>query len=275
MTAATVTHDAVLRQAVATTRRHAHTFALATRLLPRSVRDDVYLLYLVCRTLDDLVDDHHPEAASRLSQVRRWAEGGRPTGREERILDELFQRHPAMPREAIADFCEGQAFDLRGEAINDEAQLDHYAYQVAGTVGRLMVAMLGPRSPAADASGRALGNAMQRTNILRDMDEDLGNGRIYIPAQTLAFAHVNDLRRDDRRLLLRLEIAIADNWYERGMAVVDQVSSGRFAVRVAALMYREILRQIERLGLGAVRPQRAVVPLARKLRLLVGAGLHE
>lgn len=263
-----------LRRAVATTKHHAHTFALATRVLPRPLREDVYLLYMVCRTLDDLVDEHHPEAATRLRQVRFWAEGGAPLGHEERILADLVDRHPGMPREAIADFCEGQAFDLHPVAMEDEAQLDTYAYQVAGTVGRLMVAILGPLSPAADASGRALGIAMQRTNILRDIDEDLSNGRIYIPKQTLRLAHVRDLPRDDRHLLLRLEIAIADDWYDHGLQVVDQVAAGRLAVRSAGLMYREILRQIERNGLGAVRPDRAVVPAWRKAELLVEAYLH-
>lgn len=261
-----------LREAVATTRRHAHTFALATQLLPHALRSDVYLLYMVCRTLDDLVDEHHPEAAARLRQVRAWAEGGPPLGREERILSDLFERHPAMPREAIADFCDGQAFDLHPVPIQDEAQLDTYAYRVAGTVGRLMVAMLGPLSPAADASGRALGIAMQRTNILRDIDEDLHNGRIYLPAETLWLAHVADLRRDDRRLLLRIEIAIADDWYDRGIAVIHQVGTGRFAVRAAAIMYREILRQIERQSPS--RGSRAIVPGWRKAALLARALVH-
>ena len=260
-----------LLEAVATTRHHAHTFALATRLLPRPLRNDVYLLYMVCRTLDDLVDEHHPEAATRLRQVAAWADGRAPLGREERILDDLFGRYPGMPREAIADFCDGQAYDLRPVRMENEAELDTYAYRVAGTVGRLMVAMLGPLSAAADASGRALGIAMQRTNILRDIDEDLGNGRIYVPAETLRLAHVADLLRDDRRLLLRIEIAIADDWYDHGMAVVHQVRTGRFAVRGAAVMYREILRQIER---QFPSPNRAVVPAWRKPALLAEAFLH-
>jgi len=261
-----------LQEAVATTRRHAHTFALATRLLPRALRSDVYLLYMVCRTLDDLVDEHHPEAARRLRQVRAWAEGGPPLGREERILSDLVERHPGMPREAVADFCDGQAFDLDPVPIRDESELDTYAYRVAGTVGRLMVAILGPLSPAADASGRALGIAMQRTNILRDIDEDLGNGRIYLPAETLRLGHVADLRHDDRRLLLRIEIAIADDWYDRGLEVTEQVATGHLAVRAAGLMYREILREIER-QFPSSGP-RAIVPTWRKAALLGKAVLR-
>lgn len=265
--------QADLREAVVTTRQHAHTFALATRLLPRALRSDVYLLYMVCRRLDDLVDEHHPEAATRLRQVAAWAEGRPPLGREERILADLFERHPGMPREAITDFCQGQASDLGPVRMRDEAQLDTYAYQVAGTVGRLMVALLGPISPAADTSGRALGIAMQRTNILRDIDEDLPNGRIYIPATTLRLARVADLGRDDRRLLLRIEIALADDWYEKGLAVADQVAHGHLAVRAAGLMYRGILREIVRQH-PSPAPRRAIVPSWRKAALLAEALLH-
>jgi phytoene synthase len=261
----------LLDEAIATTRHHAHTFALAMRLLPAQLRNDVYLLYMVCRTLDDLVDEHDSDAAIRLRQVRAWAEGGPPIGREARILDGLFQRHSLMPVEAVADFCDGQAFDLAPTPIVDESQLDRYAYQVAGTVGRLMVAMLGPVSPRADASGRALGIAMQRTNILRDIDEDLRAGRLYLPAETLRLAHVHDLARDDRHLLLKLEIAIADDWYDRGLEVVGQIAEGRRAVQAAASMYREILREIERKG-GS--PGRATVAGWRKAVLVTEAFLH-
>jgi 15-cis-phytoene synthase len=264
--------DAVLLDARATTRHHAHTFALATRLLPRDLRDDVYLLYLVCRTLDDLVDEHHADAGTRLSQVRRWAEGQPAAGREERILEGLFERHPQMPRDAIADFCEGQMFDLYPQPFENELQLDRYAYQVAGTVGRLMVAMLGPTSPNADASGRALGIAMQRTNILRDVDEDLANERVYLPRQTMRLARVHDLRTDDRRRLLRIEIAIAEDWYEQGIEVVHLVRRGQLAVQAAALMYREILRQLERQHFEGPR---AVVSGWRKAALLAEALLHD
>ena len=71
---------AALAEARATTNRVARTFALACRLLPRHVRDDVYLLYLLLRTLDDLVDEQHPEAAKRIEAVAAWAEG-RPASR--------------------------------------------------------------------------------------------------------------------------------------------------------------------------------------------------
>lgn len=257
-----------LPAAVEVTNRVARTFALAIRFLPAPIRRDVYLLYLVCRVLDDLVDTVQPEARHRIEQVRAWAAGGGPAaGREEDILADLFQRYPAMPRHAVVDFCDGQLDELDGTAIVTEDDLDLHSYRVAGTVGLLMTGILGVSDSAAEGAARALGIAMQRTNILRDIDEDLARGRIYIPARTMAETGIRDLARDDRTALLRFEIAIADRRYEEGLAGTSYLLRGRRPVRAAGMMYREILRQLEREGLGRVRPQRVSVSTGRKLWL--------
>src|SRR3712207_8187923 len=98
--------DATLREARTTTKRVARTFSLACRLLPRHLRDDVYRLYLVFRTLDDLVDEHRPEAAERLTAVEDWCAGAPPRSPETAILADLDARHD-LPRDALADFCRG------------------------------------------------------------------------------------------------------------------------------------------------------------------------
>jgi phytoene synthase len=257
-----------LPAAVEVTNRVARTFALAIRFLPAPIRRDVYLLYLVCRVLDDLVDTAQPEARRRIEEVRAWAAGGGPAaGREEDILADLFRRYPAMPRHAVVDFCDGQLDELNGTRIETEVDLDLHAYRVAGTVGLLMAGILGVSDGAAQGAARALGIAMQRTNILRDIDEDLNRGRVYIPARTMAKMGIRDLARDDRTELLTLEIAIADRRYEEGLAGTRYLQQGGRSVRAAGVMYREILRQIEREGLGRIRPQRVSVSTRRKLWL--------
>ncbi len=284
---------ALLPEARATIERVARTFALAARLLPRAVREDVDLLYLVLRTLDDLVDlegarDGGPRAAdaeARLAAVEAWARdaatsrGSVPAGgsvpavptRETRILDDLARRHPALPRDAVADFMAGMRQDLAGPRIATEEDLDLYCYRVAGTVGRLMAAILGGEGPGADAAARSLGIAMQRTNIIRDVDEDLANGRIYLPAEALARHGLTPatLPAADRRALLADAIGRADAAYTAGIAGIPLLRHGRRSIRAAAVLYREILRQVERDGLGARRPHRAVVPRARKAWLVL------
>jgi phytoene synthase len=254
--------DPVLREARTTTRRVARTFSLACRMLPREVRDDVYRLYLVFRTLDDLVDFGNPAAAERVGAVESWGDGAAPASREARLLDDLDARY-GLPRDALLDFCAGMRDDLAGTPIVREDQLERYCYRVAGTVGITMSALLGTQ-PGVDArpAAAALGKAMQRTNILRDIDEDLANGRIYLAQETVD--RFGSLRPGAREALLRDQIARADELYEEGIAGIDLLLSGRRAIRAAAQMYREILRQIEREGYGR-RAGRVVVPRSRKL----------
>jgi phytoene synthase len=283
---------ALLPEAQATINRVARSFALAARFLPRQVRDDINLLYLALRRLDDLVDLEAPsgsaqraDAVRRLAAIRTWLSSGAidtAAGDELAIFVDLQRRTPRLPTDAIGAFLDGMEGDLAGPTMESDADLDLYCYQVAGTVGRLMAALLGVHSGddvRADHAARALGAAMQRTNILRDIDEDLANGRLYLPASALrrvgldpaATSGPTSLRDGDRRALYVAEIARADADYEVGAAGIRYLQNGGRSIRVAAHLYREILRQIERDGLGVRRPHRPVVGRARKAALLVRA----
>ena len=261
--------DPRLSEARATTKRVARTFALACRLLPRPLRDDVYLLYLVFRTLDDLVDGGDPEAPARLAAVEAWCAGEPADSREARLLSDLERRHP-LPRYALVDFCRGMRDDLARTTIETERELDVYCHRVAGTVGIVMAALLGATDPAAPLHAAALGKAMQRTNILRDIDEDLGNGRVYLARETLERFGCGAVPPppSEREALLRDQIARADALYELGFDGIVLLPYGRLAIAAAGAMYREILRQIERDGYG-LQARRAIV--SRKRKLLVAA----
>jgi phytoene synthase len=262
----------LLVEARTTTHRVARTFSLACRLLPRSVRDDVYLLYLLFRTLDDLVDDGAPDAEERVAAVEAWARGGvAPASPEVGMLRALDRRRP-LPRGPFADFCAGMRHDLDGASLATEADVDRYCYRVAGTVGVVMASVLGVRDAAvAEPAAAALGMAMQRTNILRDIDEDRAAGRSYI-AQTAVARHGAPLP-GGRAALMREQIARADALYDQGLAGVGQLRAGRTAIAAAAAMYREILRQLEREGLGA-EPGRAAVGSGRKLSVAARAAVR-
>ena len=256
---------ALITEARGTTQRLARTFSLACRLLPKGIRDDVYLLYLVFRTLDDLVDEHDPDAPHRVAAVEAWAAGAdAPRTREVEVLDSLAMRHP-IPRHALRDFCAGMRFDMRAGANETEADLDRYCYQVAGTVGVTMAGLLGTTDPRADVPAAELGMAMQRTNILRDIDEDLAAGRVYLARETLERCG-GSLEPGRRAALLRNQIARTDALYDRGIGGIELLRCGRRAVAASAAMYREILRQIEREGFGE-RAGRAVVPQRRKIAI--------
>ena len=282
-----------LGEARNTINRVARSFSLAARLLPTDRRHDVELLYLVLRTLDDLVDidiraggSSREAAEARIAAIERWTRG-EPLApgshvRELIILDDLANRNRAFPRDAVLDFLEGMRADLVGPKISTGNDAARYCYQVAGTVGRMMASLLGIAhggETAADRAARSLGSAMQRTNILRDIDEDLAAGRIYLSDELLrahridptATSGSHSLKDADRRALLEEEIARADAEYEEGLAGIRYLQHGRSSIRAAALLYREILRQIERDGYGARRPHRPVVGRGRKALLLVKA----
>jgi phytoene synthase len=267
---APVPADAELLAARETTRRVARTFSLACRLLPRDVRDDVYRLYLVFRTLDDLVDDGDPRAGERLSALEAWCAGGPAASRETRTLEALAARHD-LPRDALCDFAAGMRDDLAGWRPEREADVDAYCYRVAGTVGIVMASVLGFTGETGEVrrTAAALGMAMQRTNILRDLDEDAGMGRCYVAQETIAVFGPPLPGRRER--LVRDQIARADALYDEGLRGVPLLARGRFAIRAAAVMYREILREIEREGYGR-RPGRASVSTPRKLAAAVRAG---
>jgi phytoene synthase len=255
--------DPTLQAARSTTNRVARTFAIACRMLPRDVRDDVYRLYLVFRTLDDLVDFGDPAAEARVEAVEEWCVWGVISSPESAVLADLDTRY-VIPRDAMLDFCRGMRGDLEGRPLLTEDELETYCYRVAGTVGIVMSALLGVRPGSVDhrPSAAALGKAMQRTNILRDIDEDLAAGRMYLARATIERYGLPE--PGGREELLREQIARADALYDEGIAGIVLLARGRRAIRAAAAMYREILRQIEREGYGA-REGRVVVPRSRKL----------
>ncbi|HTB50279.1 MAG TPA: phytoene/squalene synthase family protein [Solirubrobacteraceae bacterium] len=247
------------------------TFAPGLRLLPAETRKDVERLYGVLRTLDDLVDEDDPRAMQRVRAFERWAGERQADSPETRALAELERRHP-LPRDALLHFCEGMRHDITRASIDTEEDFARYCQQAGGSVGIMLVSLLGVTGSAAgdkreaEAKMATLGRAMQVTNILRDIDEDLSNGRLYIARTTIE--RFGFPAPGGREALLREQIAHADALYEEGLGAIPLLRHGRRAMALSAALYREILRQIERDGFG-LRPGRVVVPAQRTRRLIV------
>jgi 15-cis-phytoene synthase len=239
------------------------TFAPAMRLLPEPSRADVRTLYGVLRTIDDLVDEDDPRAPERVDALERWARGGVPDSPEAHALAQLADRHP-LPREQLLEFCRGMRHDIARATITDDADFERYCQQAGGSVGIVLAVLLGATGPDTERAKQgmaALGRAMQVTNILRDIDDDLTTRRVYISRSAIErFGFPSPGAREE---LLRDHIARADALYEEGLPAIPLLARGRAAMALSAVLYREILRQIEREGFGR-RPGRVVVPLARR-----------
>ena len=163
--------------------------------------------------------------------------------------------------------------DLEGTVYETEADVDRYCYRVAGTVGVVMTAVLGADDfERARPAAAALGMAMQRTNILRDIDEDVANGRVYFARETL-----DRLRRRSSRAAASCCCATRSAAPTRSTTAASPASAscaagaGRSPPRPH--MYRELLRRLEAEGYGA-RPGRAVVRRRRKLTIAARAALR-
>jgi 15-cis-phytoene synthase len=249
------------------------TFSAGIRLLPARLFTDAHSLYCLLRTIDDLVDERHPHAVERIEALELWAEHGRAESPEAETLTDLAERYPLSAR-PILDFCQGMRFDVARTSVETEDELDLYCYRVGGTVGVMIAELFGSHDPARCASQMALlGAAMQRTNILRDIDEDLENDRLYIAQETIE--RFGFPLPGLRRALLKDQITRADVLYERGWGALKLLRAGRRAMTLSTALYREILRQIEREGFGTTAG-RVSVPRWRKSLLVarhrIGAG---
>jgi phytoene synthase len=240
------------------------TFSAGIRLLPDDLQGDTRRLYGVLRTIDDLVDGDDPRAAPRVEAIERWARGREADTPETRILADLSRRYP-LPPEALNDFCQGMRHDLARTAIETEEDLERYCHYVGGAVGVMLAKMYGTSHPDGERKVAILGRAVQRTNILRDIDEDHAQDRLYIARTTIErFGFPSPGAREE---LLRDQIARADHLYEEGLGAIPLLSRGRRGMALSIALYREILRQIERAGYGRT-PNRIIVPAWRR-RLLI------
>jgi phytoene synthase len=240
------------------------TLAPGLRMLPSDAGADVYRLYDVLRTLDDLVDEGRPHAARRVEAVERWARNEPADTHETRILKELSQRH-SLPTRAFLEFCAGMRHDISRAVIRDEEDLELYCQQAGGSVGIMLTHILGSAAAQCETRMATLGRAVQRTNILRDIDEDATHGRVYIAQSTIE--RFGAPLPGKRAELLRDQIARADKLYEQAAGATSLLASGQPGMTICAALYREILRQIERDGYGRTAG-RAVVPAWRQSLLI-------
>jgi phytoene synthase len=237
------------------------TFSAGLRLLPDDLQADASQLYRVLRTIDDLVDEGDPQqAAQRVQAIECWAHREQADTPETHILTDLSQRYP-LPAQELIEFCQGMRYDLAPTAIETEDDLERYCQHVGGTIGIVLAKMFGTSHPDGESKMATLGRAFQRSNVLRDIDEDHAHGRLYIARTTIE--RFGPPLPGKRETLLRDQITRADQLYEEGLDAIPLLSRGQRGMALAAALYREILRQIERDGYGRTSG-RVTVPAWRR-----------
>jgi phytoene synthase len=169
-------------------------FYAAMRILPREQREAMFQIYSFCRQVDDIADSHGPRP-ERLKALQQWRDDvdalyqGRPP---ERLKDYVSSvKRFGLKREDFLAIIDGMEMDVPQDIrAPDMATLDLYCDRVASAVGRLSVRVFGLPEQDGILLAHHLGRALQLTNILRDIDEDAGLGRLYLPREGLLHAGI-------------------------------------------------------------------------------------
>jgi 15-cis-phytoene synthase len=247
----------------AITRVEAGNFSYGIRLLPPDKRDALSAVYALARRVDDVADGEllpPPERAAELERLRDAITdlGTAPPPPDDPVLVAVADaagRLP-IPLGAFGELIDGARMDVAGRRYDTFAELETYCRCVAGAIGRLCLGVFGTRTPHPDAPLYAdqLGIALQQANILRDLREDLLNGRVYVPAEDLDRFGVT-LRLDaDGRLadedgslarLIRFSAERARRWFAEGSRLIPLLDR-RSAASAAAMagIYRALLDRI-------------------------------
>lgn len=257
--------EAGYRRCAELTRRYGTTYYWGAMLLPARQRRDVYPVYALCRLADDIVDEpervdlavpQHGGPAERLDAFRALffsalASGEAPDPVMAAIVDSVRRR--GTDPECFERFFDAMALDL-GTATwpTWERLRDGYMEGSAAVIGEMMLPVLEPTSDEARGPARALGHAFQLTNFLRDVDEDLDRGRIYLPQADLA-RHGADpwLRRvtPQWRAMMAEQIERNRGLYAEAMAGLALLPPpSRRCVGTALVLYSRILERIEARG---------------------------
>ena len=261
-------------------RARARNFWYGLKLTPEPKRSALYAIYAWMREVDDIADDPGPTAAQRRASLeafrdrtRRVFEGVRepnPPGCEWWIaFADVVDSYP-VELQPFEEMIQGQLLDLEWTSCRDRESLEHFCRLVASTVGAICIRVWGHDDhPEVPEQATSRGIALQITNVLRDLREDLERGRVYLPADELEEAglEIDDLlgwRVPDRcTQFMRDQVARARAHYRRSDGLESHLDpTCRGTSWAMCEIYRGILDRIdddpervvrERVGLGSWR----------------------
>jgi 15-cis-phytoene synthase len=269
------------------TRKHAKTFYMATRFLPYHKQRSIFAIYALCRYLDDVVDEAEDlvqkkkitrrQMFSRLKSFRIKLIGTyRGMEYENPILiafSDVLNRFNISLEHPLT-LLEGVQADLVKNRYETFGELYEYSYKVASVVGLMTSEVFGYDDPKALNHAVDLGIAMQLTNILRDVGEDLNNNRIYIPKEDLERFGITEEELFRKKVcgkftdLMTFQIGRTREYYQSADTGITMLSKdSRLPVVLARENYSRILNKIEE-NQFRVFDRRAYLSSAEKLSIL-------
>ncbi|MEN9992246.1 MAG: hypothetical protein RLZZ224_1948 [Verrucomicrobiota bacterium] len=237
------------------TRQAKSNLAFALHILPRERRDDMIVFYAFCRVIDDIADEESMPVEQRITELDAWKNGivhgfAQPTDFQQEVatLQEKYQ----IPSDLLIAIIDGCMMDTRPQRFETWEELQGYTWKVACAVGLISIQLFGATDPAAKEYAVALGHALQLTNILRDVGEDIDNGgRIYLPLEDLKRFQISEqdllAKTYDQRFvsMMRFQAERAQNLYaetSRCFPAADQ--KNLVAAEVMHEIYQTVLDQM-------------------------------
>ena len=259
------------------TRRAKSNLAFALRILPKERRDDMETFYAFCRTMDDLADDPREPIETRAASLEAWKQGltdGFQNPDELQAAVVALRDKHAIPTELLTAVIDGCRMDLHPSQPRTWENLSDYIWKVACAVGLVSIRLFGCKEPESETYAVALGRALQLTNILRDIREDLENGRIYLPEEDMdRFGYpAEDLRalvQDERFMkLMEFEAERAEGFFREAEQVMPAADhAALLPARIMAEIYHLLLQQMREDGFRVLDKRHSVSKL-RKLAIL-------
>ena len=284
LTAAGIT-DPDLRASYAECKRlnalHGKTYFLATLLLPKAKRPFVHALYGFARYADEIVDDLASELSveEKAEALSTWGntvladlERGTSDDHVGRALIDTVKRFD-IPHEHFEAFLHSMTMDLTVQEYETYEDLLEYVYGSAAVIGLEMVPILGPLHIDAYEAAKKLGIAFQLANFIRDVDEDLDRGRVYLPIKELSQFGVTREMLEERVLTpeiveaLKFQIArVRQLQAEAAPGIAMLEASSRPCIQAASTLYCGIVDEVEKFGYDIFN-QRAKTSTARRVRV--------
>jgi phytoene synthase len=242
-------------EAAKITRASKSNLALAFISLGRERRRDVTVLYAFCRVIDDIADATDlpvDEKERRLNDWRSWLRAGTPA--EPALAGDvraLLGKY-SLPPEMLDEIISGVEMDLHKSRYASFEELRAYCYHVASAVGLVSIEIFGYRNPGCKQYAVELGLALQMTNIIRDVQKDLQNGRIYLPQEDLARFGYSEAELGQGKYnsnfvrLMEFEAARAKEFFARATALLPaEDRKSMVAAEIMGSVYRALLRRME------------------------------
>ena len=276
-----------MQQSQAITRKSASNLALAFVLLPRPKREAMAALYAFCREVDDVADEDSVPITERRNGLAAWradvkraCEGAAPEFPVNQELQSVIRQF-GLRFELFDELIKGCEMDLETTRYETYAELEPYCHRVASVVGLLSIEIFGYRNPKCHDYAIALGQALQLTNILRDVRNDAERGRIYLPLSELrkfAVTEAEILRGEYSVRYASLAASVANrarNYYQ--LARTTLPAEDRRTMVAAELMgsvYWRLFRKLEQQNFDVFGPSRIRLSRPRKLALILRSWLR-